>query len=73
VTEKPMVRSGRDDVPSRVLHIHDAISLDAEWPDACALQSFTGHRLYCVSPNLCQLHGVNSFLIIVASSFFLRS
>jgi len=71
VTQKPMVCSGRDHVTAPVLRMNDAIPLDAKRTDTRVIQSFTGHRLYRVSPNLCNLHDLNSFPI-VASSFFLR-
>jgi hypothetical protein len=60
VTQKPMVRSGGDRAAARVLHVHDAIPLDTERADARAVQPFTGHRLYGISPNLRNLHGPNS-------------
>jgi hypothetical protein len=61
VTEQPVVCSGRNHTAVLVLHMHDAISLDAEWPDTRVIQRFTGHRLDRISPYLCDLHGMNSF------------
>jgi hypothetical protein len=71
VTEKPMVCSGRDHMTVRVLHMHDAIPLDAKRTDVRVIQPFTTHRFYRVPPNLCHLHGVNSFTI-AACLFILR-
>jgi hypothetical protein len=72
VTEKPMVCSGRDHMTVRVLHMHDAIPLDAKRTDVRVIQPFTTHRFYRVPPNLCHLHGVNSFTIALACSSFVR-
>jgi hypothetical protein len=33
VTEQPVVRSSRDHMTLGILHMHDAVSLDAEWSD----------------------------------------
>ncbi len=62
VTEKPMVRSGRDHVTASILNMDDAIPLDAERTDARVFQPFAGHRLYGISQNLCNLHSQNFFL-----------
>jgi hypothetical protein len=73
VTEKPMVCSGRDHMTVRVLHMHDAIPLDAKRTDVRVIQPFTTHRFYRVPPNLCHIHGVNSFTIAPACSSFVRT
>lgn len=67
VTQKSMMRSGRDHMTAHILHMHDTIPLDAERTDACLCQPFTGHRLYGVSQNLCNLHGRDYFEIVEGS------
>jgi hypothetical protein len=56
VTEKPMVRSGRDHMTMHVLDMYNAIPLNPERTDACVIQLFTTHRLYRVPPELRHLH-----------------
>jgi hypothetical protein len=57
VTEKPMVRSGRDHMTVHVLDMYNAIPLNPERTDACMIQLFTAHRLDRVPPKLRHLHG----------------
>jgi hypothetical protein len=57
VTEKPMVRSGRDHMPVHVLDMDNAIPFNPERTNACMIQLFTTHRLYRVPPKLHHLHG----------------
>jgi hypothetical protein len=56
VSEEARMAARGEDPLVCILHVHDPISVDAQWADACPFQELAAHGLHRVSPDLGDLH-----------------
>ena len=54
--QQPGMRPRRDQQPARVLHVRQAVAVDAGVVHVGALQAFARHRLHRIAPDLGYLH-----------------